>query len=74
MINFEKFTNYAQEILYASGVKMNEYKKIGNKHQSLIDNFEFFNAYPKLLYSDLNHISLFIPLINVLRDINGFIR
>ena len=26
MINFEKFTNYAQEILYASGVKMNEYK------------------------------------------------
>jgi len=26
MINFEKFTNYSQEILYASGVKMNEYK------------------------------------------------
>ena len=31
-------------------IKMNEYKKIGNKHQSLIDNIEFFNAYPKLLY------------------------
>ena len=26
MINFEKFTNYSQEILYTSGVKMNEYK------------------------------------------------
>ncbi len=26
MIDFEKFTNYSQEILYASGVKMNEYK------------------------------------------------
>ena len=26
MQNFEKFTNYSQEILYASGVKMNEYK------------------------------------------------
>ena len=34
----------------AMSIKMNEYKKIGNKHQSLIDNFEFFNAYPKLLY------------------------
>lgn len=34
----------------AISIKMNEYKKIGNKHQSLIDNFEFFNAYPKLLY------------------------
>src|SRR5574344_372733 len=26
MINFDKFTNYSQELLYASGVKMNEYK------------------------------------------------
>ena len=26
MIDFEKFTNYSQEILYASSVKMNEYK------------------------------------------------
>ena len=34
----------------AMSIKMNEYKKIGNKHQSLIDNIEFFNAYPKLLY------------------------
>ena len=34
----------------AMSIKMNEYKKIGNKHKSFIDNFEFFSAYPKLLY------------------------
>ena len=44
----------------AMSIKMNEYKKIGNKHQSLIDNFEFFNAYPKLLYLVITLETVFV--------------
>ncbi len=34
----------------AISIKMNEYKKIENKYNLLINNLEFFNAYQKLLY------------------------